>query len=397
MRPRFDLFGELRPDEDPYPVYARLREGSPVWRGGPGQWLVTRYDEVAAALRDPRLAQFHFGAAYRMFPEANLTGSLGDGPASRFVEHSVVTRDRPAHGALRRHLNRAVGPRVLAGLRDAVPGLADRLITAACGTAGRSGGSSFDAVPDLAFPLPLLTLGELAGATPPPEVGRRLLTLTRIFAPVVPDADRRAADEAVVWLRRYVADLPGGPVRALLDEPPGLTREELLDNVVFLFFAGFETSLNLIAGGCALLARHPAEQARLRADPALIPSAVEEFLRYDTPTQVTGRIVVEPLEIAGQPVRPGRVVLLLLASANRDPRRFPEPDRLDVGRAPNPHVAFGGGAHYCLGAALARLEAAAAFAALLRRFRALEPDGPVARHPGATLRPYAGVPLKAAA
>lgn len=393
MRPRFDVFSDTGLD-DPYPLYRRLRDASAIWRGGPGQWVLTRYADVAAGLRDQRLAQFHFAAAYRMFPEANLTGSLGEGPASQFIQHSLVTRNRPEHTRVRRLMNQAVTPQVLAELRESVHGWVDDLL-ASCVARG-----FIDAVPDLAFPLPLKVLGKLAGITEPEQVGRRLLKLTKIFAPVVPDADRIAADDAVRWLRGYVAALDRTPTLAALhaaEDAGGLTRDEVIDNVIFLLFAGFETSLNLISTGCRLLAAHQHEQARLRAEPSLIPTAVEEFLRFDTPTQVTARIVMEPVTIAGQTIRPGRILLLLLGSANRDERRFPDPDRFDVGRDPNPHVSFGGGVHYCLGAALARVEAAILFERLLDRFGILLPAGEVVRQPGATLRGYTSVPLKVAA
>jgi cytochrome P450 len=148
---------------------------------------------------------------------------------------------------------------------------------------------------------------------------------------------------------------------------------------VFLSFAGFETTVNLIAAGCSLLASHPAELARLRADRSLLPGAVEEMLRYESPIQMTGRLVLEPIEIAGRVIRPGRTLLLLLASANHDERLFADPDRFDVTRSPNPHVAFGGGPHYCLGARLARMEAQTVFDRLLDRSAAIEPLGEIAR------------------
>jgi cytochrome P450 len=399
LAPRFDALA-LGLSGDPFPGYARLREAGPLCRGGPGQWVVPRYREVHALLRDLRLAQFQFGDAYRLFPQVALRDALGDGPARQFTQHIVAGTDRPAHTALRGLLIRAFTPRRVAALHGRVSDLLDELAGQAV-TAGQ-----LDAVTDVAFPLPLLVLGDVVGLprTGHDELGRRLLTLTRIFSPVIAAADQQAADEAVTWLREYIAALfaarRANPRDDVLSALAGAHREhrievdETIDNAIFLLFAGFETSLNLIASGCALLAAHPGEWARLRADPALAASAAEEFLRYDAPTQITGRIVAEPLVIAGRTLRPGRVVLLLLGSANRDSGQFPDPDRLDIGRAPNPHVSFGGGIHFCLGAALARMEGATVFGWLARRCASLEAAGPAERERGATLRAYTRVPLR---
>jgi cytochrome P450 len=217
--------------------------------------------------------------------------------------------------------------------------------------------------------------------------------------------DRDAADRAIAWLRTYVGQLldgDGGESSGQAELLAGIRAGrrqglvdagEAVDNAIFVLFAGFETSMNLLATGCAQLARHPAAWRRLRADPSLVPTAVEEFLRYDAPTQLTGRIVLEPLDIGGRTIRQGRVLLLLLGSANRDERRFAEPDDLDVARDPNPHLSFGGGIHYCVGAALARAEAAAVFDRLIRRLALWEPAGDAEREMSATLRAYERVPV----
>ncbi len=401
LPPRFDAF-DLGLLADPYPAYARLRAAGALCRGGPGQWLVPRYAQVHALLRDQRLGQFQFPDAYRLFPAASLRNTLGDGPASTFTQRIVAGRDRPEHTQLRRLLGQVFSPSLVEGLRGRVGEWTDQLLAPAIDR------GHLDGFADLAFPLPLLLLGELLGlpAADRDEVGRRVLRLTKIFAPTVAEDGRAAADDAVHWLRGYVDGLLRARLRApredLLSKLAAaaragqLGREETVDNAIFLVFAGFETSLNLIATGCVLLSRHPGEFDRLRAEPGLAPRAVEEFLRFDAPTQLTGRIVLERLEIADHPVRKGRVVLLLLGSANHDDRQFAEPDRLDVGRDPNPHVSFGGGIHYCLGAALARLEGAVVFERLARRLRTIEPAGEPVREHSATLRAYAQVPLRVA-
>jgi cytochrome P450 len=211
----------------------------------------------------------------------------------------------------------------------------------------------------------------------------------------------------VAWLRAYIAgllaerraalgdDLLSQMITAEVAEEPGarLSGEEIVDNVIFLFFAGFETTTNLIATSVAALLRHPAELARLRQDPGLLPTAVDEFLRYDAPIQATARLVKEPVQVGGRTVRPGRVLVLLLGSANHDERRFPDPERLDVGRTPNAHLSFGGGAHHCLGAGLARIEGQAALGWLLRNAPVLEAAGDVVRRPSVTFRSYRSVPV----
>ena len=235
------------------------------------------------------------------------------------------------------------------------------------------------------------------------------MSLGRAFIPFVaaaPDpAGDRADDDAVSWLRAAVAELlaerrhrPGedGLSRMLRVEHNGsrLTESELIDNAIFLFFAGFETSMYLVCLAAELLSRHPGQYARLRADRSLIPTAVEEFLRFDAPIQWMARIALAPLRVGTATIRPGRVVLLLLGSANRDERRFTTPDRLDVGRRPNPHLSFGGGIHRCLGVQLARAQAAIVLERLVRRCAAIATAGPPVRRPHPNLRGYAGVPVR---
>ncbi|HWF74210.1 MAG TPA: cytochrome P450, partial [Solirubrobacteraceae bacterium] len=173
-----------------------------------------------------------------------------------------------------------------------------------------------------------------------------------------------------------------------------LSHDEIVDNAVFSFFAGFETTTNLIGNGCAALAAHPHELGRLYERPSLVAPAVEEFLRYDAPVQGVARIVKEPLEVAGRMLRPGRVLVLLMGSANRDERVFEHPELLDVGREPGRQVSFGGGIHYCMGAALSRVEARTAFARLLARTSALEPAAAPVRNTTSSFRAFSSLPLR---
>jgi cytochrome P450 len=383
LAPRFDAF-ELATVDDPYPAYARLRAAGPVCRGGPGQWIVPRYDEVSALLRDQRLGQFQF-------PDAISSDA---GRAGVFTQRIVAGRDRPEHTRLRRLMSQAFTPKHVDALKSRIGARVGELLDAAPD-------DGFDAVAALAFPLPLHVLCDLLGIPQEDrdELGHRTLTLNRIFAPVVPEPDRIAADDAVSWLR----DRLGALLRERRDAPRDDVLSamaaagdggEVVDNAIFLLFAGLETSMNMIATECAVISRHPDLLGLIRADRSLLPTAVEEFLRYDTPTQITGRIALEPVEIGGHRIGKGRIVLLLLGSANHDERRFTDPERLDVGRSPNPHLSYGGGIHFCLGAALARLEGAIALDRLAERFSALEPAGEPERERSATLRAYRSVPLR---
>jgi cytochrome P450 len=390
LLPKFD---PLAPEvvDDPYPTYARLREAGPLCRGPVGTWIVTRHADVSSALKHPRL-----GSA---FPDSYHRLSAGDGPAGRFLARIVLYRDPPEHTRLRRLLGAAFAHRVR-GLRPRVEALVDDLLAPAL-EAGRA-----DLIGELAFPLPLMVVCGLMGipAVDEAAIRRRAIDLDKGFAPVVPAEARTAVDEAVVWLRDYVAAMlaerrgrPGDDLLSdLLAAAPGedgADEEQLVDNAVFAFFAGFETTTNLIGNGFAALLAHPDQLVRLRRDPSLTPTAVEEFLRFDAPVQGVARFVREPVRIGGRTIRAGRVVTMLLGSANRDERVFPDGDRLDVGRAPNPYVSFGGGPHRCLGAMLARLEAEVVFGGVLRSCRTIEPAGPPVRSRASAFRGYAALPV----
>jgi len=391
LTPRYD---PLDPEvlDNPYPTYARLRRESRVCYAGPGQWAVTQYADVAGLLRDPRLGH--------EFPDIYYRFSLGDGDANSFFRRIILDRDPPDHTRLRRLMMQAFAPPLMRALEQRIAHLVDALLD---GVAGRT---RLDIVSDIAFPLPYLVICELLGVPPESrdEVRPYVISLCQAFGTHTPVDERPAIDRAVVWLREFVGRLVDerrarpcddliSRMSAATEGPDALGWDEIVDNAVFLFFAGFETTSNVIASGCAALLDHPAELARLRADPSLVPTAVEECLRYDTPIQSVARLVLQPVEIGGQTIRKDRVLVLLVGSANHDEAQFTDPERLDVGRKPNPHLSFGGGVHHCLGATLGRLEAAALFARLLDRFPTLEPAGPVVRRPSGGFRAYASVPV----
>lgn len=380
--PRYVL-DDAKHAADPYPVYQELRAYGPVCRGGPGQWVFPRHAEVSALLRDTRLG--------REYPERYQALSIGEGPANEYLQRIVINRDHTAHARLRRLLIKALNPAMVRSLAEPIGALVDRTLDrlAERGT--------WDLVTDLAVPVPMSVMSELLDI---PEADRDMIarwsaSLAQAFAVFIPDDKRYEAHEAVALLRDYFADLlrerrrrPGEDllsrmITAVRDGTEPLTDEEIVDNALFVYYAGFETTTNAIATGGHVLLTQPEAQRRLRADPGLVGTALDEFMRYDAPIPTTSRLALEPIEIAGHTVRRGRVVVLLLASANRDASVFEDPDRVDLTRSPNPHVSFGGGVHHCLGAALARVEGGVVFERLMARFSHLEPAGPSRWNPSA--------------
>ncbi|HCT80058.1 MAG TPA: cytochrome P450 [Micromonosporaceae bacterium] len=391
MLPRFDA---LDPSvlEYPYPAYAQLRAEGPLCRFGPGAYGVTRHSDVLALQRDPRLGS--------EFPEQYHHMSAGDGPASAFFQRIMLYRDAPDHTRLRKLVGKAFTPAVVRRLRAHIEQLVDQLMTPVM-EAGRC-----DIVSTLAYPLPVLVISKLMGIPPTAhdEVRRHSIRLGRAFSAIVPENARGEADEAVSWLRGYIGQLleerrasPGDDLLSDLlraeEDGETLTHEEIVDNTVFSFFAGFETTVHLITNGFALLLRNPDQLDRLRRDPSLVPAAVEEFLRFEAPIQGTARLVHEPITIGGHKVRAGRVLVLMLGSANHDETVFTDPEKLDVGRANNPHVTFGGGGHLCLGAFLARTEGQVVFEWLLRRTSVVKAAGDPVRELDTPFRAYSSVPV----
>ncbi|GAA3734118.1 cytochrome P450 [Salinactinospora qingdaonensis] len=391
-RPGFD---PLDPEimRDPYPTYERLRAAGPLCRVGPASWGVTRHADVAALLRDPRLSN--------SLPENDPQFATQDGVASTVFDRIIPTQDPDGHGLLHELMVRAFSPGVARATRPYIDGLLDAVMERA-----RASGR-LDAVADLAFPVAASVVCKLIGM--PPETHRdiwpRVPGLSKAFTPFLPEADRSGADAALVWLRSTVADLleqrRAQPESDLLSsmlaevakDGSGLTVEAVIDNLAFLCFTGFETTMNMVATGCAALAREPEHLARLRADPQLVPTAVEEFIRFDAPIQYTARLASEPIQVGERTIRPGRPVFLLLGCANHDEAVFAEPDRIDIGRSPNPHVGFGGGVRGCFGVALARVEGAAVFSRLAAEFTDIQPAGEFERLPSALFRTYRSVPM----
>jgi cytochrome P450 len=366
---------------DPYPAWERLREEDPVhWSESLGGWVLTRYADVRAALADVRLS------ADRITPFLSRRGPTATEAVEALLRRLglwVVFTDPPIHTRLRGVLGRAFTGRAIELRRSRVEGIVGWLLDRAAAA------GEFDVIRDFANPLPVAVIGDLLGI--PPEDHERLKAWSDELAIFVgsalttPDKDERAARgvaelheyfEDVVARRRAVPD--DDLVTALLaaeQRDDGLSQAELVASCVLLLFAGHETTTNLIGNSVLALLRNSAAARTWREDPALTASAVEELLRFDGPTAAMVRVAREDLPIDGRVVHRGDRLFLMINAANRDPRQFHEPDRLDLRRADNRHLAFGHGIHFCLGAPLARLEGQVALPALLARFPRLSPRG----------------------
>jgi cytochrome P450 len=379
--------------EDPYPAYHALREHDPVHRCPDGSWFLTRHADLQTVYRNPRL--------YSSDKQRQFRPMFGDGPLYEHHTTSLVFNDPPLHTHVRKAIGDALSPRVVAGMEDGLVRLVDRLLAA---IADRG---ECDLMTDFAGPIPLEVIGNLL-AIPPPDRGplqrwsNAILGALEFGAdPAVLARGEAAVREFVQFLKDLVAERrrrPGDDIlsRLLRWESPDfrLSEFQIHHQCIFLLNAGHETTTNLIGNGVLALLRHPAELARLRAEPALIESAVEELLRFEAPVQLGNRTVTADCTLAGAALAAGDVLTLAIGAANRDPAVYADPDRLDLGRAPNPHSAFGGGIHTCAGLAVARLEARIAIARLLSCFPCLELAGTPVRARRARFRALMALPLR---
>jgi len=357
---------------DPYPFYRRLREEDPVHRSGFGFWVLTRYDDVVTLLRDPRFGRDRYQPLLRA-----RFGEEGGGG----ISGSMLFRDPPDHTRLRGLVNKAFTPRVVETMRPHIQRIVDDLLDAV------REARAMDVIADLAYPLPVIVICEMLGVPVADrgefrqwslDIGRSLDAIATPSDPAVIERGNAARGALTNYFRTLVAERRARPRADLLsaliaaeDAGERLSEGELLATCVLLFVAGHETTVNLIGNGLLALLRHPDALRALGDDPSLLGTAVEELLRYDGPVQRTGRIANVDAEIDGRKIDEGTLVLGLIGAANRDPAHFPEPDRLDLGRADNRHLAFGWGIHFCLGAPLARVEGQIALGTLTRRLRGL--------------------------
>jgi pimeloyl-[acyl-carrier protein] synthase len=363
---------------DPYPLYERLRREDPVhWDPYLHSWVVTRYADVVTVLRD-------FSAARTPTPEQlSAIGLSKLTPLARVMVKQMLFLDPPSHSRIRGLAACAFTPARVSALKNRIQQLADELLDQVAST-GR-----MDVLADFAEPLPAIVTSELFGVST--EFALQLKTWSAKFAEMLgnfqhnPDRIPSMLDtieNLTEFFRKAVEDQKKKPCPGLVHslvkaelEGDRLTEEEIIANCIITLVGGLETTTNLIGNGILTLARHPDEMQRLRNDPALIASAVEELLRYESPSQHTARLAQADLELGGKTIRKRQAVIAVMAAGNRDPERFPDPDRLDFARQDNRHLAFGWAAHFCFGAPLARLEGQIAIGTLLKRFPnfALEP------------------------
>ncbi|MGH9266307.1 MAG: cytochrome P450, partial [Acidimicrobiales bacterium] len=338
---------------NPYPIYHFIRDHEPVHHAPDGSWILTRYDHSAALLRDPRFSTNP--ARLTEGPDASAMG-----PIRQVGSSLMMFLDPPDHTRLRSLVSQAFTPRMVESLRPRIQLLVDDLLDAVVEQ------GEMDVLTDLAYPLPTVVICELLGV--PPEDRERFKAWSADASRLLDGyLDQAALDKGMVagmYLFQYFTDLvearrkdprddllsallaaqgPSGPSNGELSAGDKLTHAELLSTATLLFVAGFETTMNLLGNGTVALLRNPDQLARMRADPSLVRSGVEELLRYDSPVHVTARIAKEDVEIGGFTVREGEQAVAILGAANRDPEQFPDPDRLDVARTPNRHLAFGGG------------------------------------------------------
>ena len=381
--------------EDPYPLYAALREFDPVHRCPDGSWFITRYADALAIYRDHR--------SLSSDKQVEFAPKFGDG--SLFGHHttSLVFRDPPYHTTVRKLIARFFTPRALAAMEPRLIALVDGMLDR-IQDQGRA-----DLIKDFAFALPVEVVCDLLGV---PRADREQLRdwarlILGALEPVLPPDRLASGNHAVDEFSAYLSNLvehkrqrgPDDEVDVLsalvqtMDNTQEITEYELVQNCIFLLNAGHETTTNLIGNGVNSLFAHPAEYARLQSMPELIETAVEEFLRFEPSNQLGNRRAVAPLELSGHRLPVGALLTICIGAANRDPAQFPEPNRLDLSRTPNRHLSFAAGIHTCAGAVLARLEAKVAIGRLIARFPRLRPSGPAIRDPRMRFRVIRSMPV----
>jgi len=388
----------IRPETkaDPYPVYAGIRERGLV-RSALGPWMTATHATAESILRDRRFSSSPVHQrGYR--PPAYPA----DDPGTGLPSADLLTMDPPDHTRIRRLVSGAFTPRAIAGLEPQIREIAGRLLAQA------DAGAGFDLIDSLAFPLPIAVICRLLGV--PAEDQARFRAWGHDVAASLDPQTNRAAEarshSSELALAAYLNDLvekrraePDDTILSALitaeEEGDQLSSDELVSTALLLLVAGFETTVNLIGNGTVALLGERAQWERLREEPALIPAAVEELLRYDSPVQMTARTATEDVEADGTLIRQGTPVIVAIGGANRDPAVFDQPDRLRIDRPDaSRHLSFSFGIHHCLGAALARLEGRIALEELTSRYPGLELAGTPVRRPLLVLRGFESVPVR---
>jgi pimeloyl-[acyl-carrier protein] synthase len=397
--PTLSLYQLLDPEmlANPYPLYHRLRSQDPVhWDPFLKEWVVTRYADVVSV--------FQRFSAHRTPTPEQLTrlGLTMMKPFAEVMVRQMVFLDPPAHGRIRSLASKAFTPRRVKLLQPHIQDITNTLLDVV------QARGYMDVISDLAYPLPAIVTAELLGV--PVSDRDQLKAWSEDFAELLgnfqynPDRARhllRSVEEMSAYFRAAIQEHQKHPrddvITALVNaEQDGdrLAEEEIVANCILIMVGGQETTTNLIGNGMLSLLRHPDQLEKLRADLSLIPSAVEELLRYESPIQHTTRLAQQDMELGGKTIRKGQMVIAVIGAANRDPDQFPDPDRLDICRQDNRHVAFAYGSHFCFGAPLARLEGQIAFETVLRRMPDLRLEaGPVTWRGNLDLRGLTALPV----
>lgn len=363
---------------NPYPIYHALRENDPVHATPFGATLLTRYDDAVAVLRDKRFSVEHYRFVEDR-PESTLGDAFGPHPGERDLSNVMLFTDPPRHTRLRTLVNKAFTPRVVGRLKGRIEEIVDELLDRV------QDKGEMDVISDFGYPLPVRVICEMLGV--PDEDRDRIRGWSRKIAPIldpIVTAEAQAGiEEAANYLDAYFdelienrrkdlrEDLLSELIRAE-DEGQRLNHDELRSTCTLILIAGHETTMNLIGNGLQALLRSPDQKEKLRENPTLARTAVEELLRYDSPVHLTARSASEKIDFDGTTFDKGHLVIIAIGGVNRDPKHFPDPDKLDIERDPNHHIAFSAGAHFCVGAQLARLEAQIAFPRLLERMPKIE-------------------------
>ena len=369
---------------DPYPLYELVRAEDPVhWNESDKHWYITRYIDVMEMLKDPRLSSNRIRAIASGLPEETQEKVA---PLINAISSWMLHSDPPSHTRMRGLVNKAFTPRMIEKMYSRIQYLVDGMLDNVQDNAG------MDVIADLAVPMPGIVISDILGVPEEDQpmfkkwsteiTGRNVASDTKVSVSDLYELSQKSFFELSDYFRGVIESLRGHPKDNLLsamiraeEQGDTLTEDELIANCVLLMFAGSETTTNLIGNGMLALLRNPDQMRLLQRNADLIDSAVEELLRFDSPVQKTARTAISDIEIGGKTIRAGDLVMLCYGSANRDPDQFENPNRLDITRQANRHLAFAQGIHYCLGSSLARMEGQVAIKSMIKRLPGMKLTG----------------------